>query len=114
MRERVHYVVFGIIANAEEVLDHQEMQETYRKIPDYVQGIVNAAQAILANEQTSDADVKAKVRKYILEVIDGASLAFDDSGLLLSSDAGIRRMSREFVTGAINKAREYVTICETA
>lgn len=114
LRERVHYVVFGIISNAEEVLDHQERQETYRKIPDYVQGIVNAAQAILANAQTSDGDVKAKVRKYILEVIDGASLAFDDSGLLLYSDAGIRRKAREFVTNAIEKAREYVTIRKTA
>jgi len=114
LRERVHYVVFDIISDAEKVLDHQERQETYRKIPDYVQGIVNAAQAILANEQTSDGDVKAKVRKYILEVIDGASLAFDDSGLLLYSDAGIRRKAREFVTNAIDKAREYVTIRKTA
>ena len=91
MRERVHYVVFGIISKAEEVLDRQEREETYRKIPDYVQEIVNAAQAFLANEQTSD-----------------------DSELLLSSDARIRRKSREFVTSAITKARECVTIRKTA
>ena len=114
MRERVHYIVFGIISNAEEVLDQQERQETYKKIPYYIQGIVNAAQAILANEQTSDGDVKAKVRKYILEVIDGASLAFDNSGLLLSSDAEIRRKSLDIVTDAIVRAREEVTIRETA
>lgn len=114
MRERVHYVVFGIISNAEEVLDRRERQETYRKILDYVQGIVDAAQAILTNEQTSDGDVKAKVRKYILQVIDDASPSFDDSGLLLSSDAGIRRKAQEIVTNAIDSARENVSIRKTA
>ena len=99
MRERVHYVVFGIISNAQEVLDHQDRQETYRKIPDYVQGIVNAAQAILANEQTNDGDVKTKVRRYTLEVIDGAE---------------IKHKAQEVVTNAIDKTREDVTIRETA
>ena len=113
LRERVHYVVFGIISNAEEVLDRQERQQTCRKISDYVQEIVNTAQAILSN-QTSDGNVKAKVRKYALEVIDGASLAFDDSGLLLSSEARIRRKSLEVVTNAIDKVRENVIIRRTA
>ena len=97
MRERVHYVVFGIISNAQDVLDHLDRQETYRKIPAYVQGIVNAAQAILANEQT---------RKYILEVI-------DDSQLLLSKDAEIRHTIREtakeVVEAALNSAAQRAT-----
>ena len=114
LRERVHYIVFGIISNAQDVLDRKEMQETYRKIPDYVQGIVNTAQALLANDQASDGDVRAKVRKYILEVIDGASLAFDDSGLLLSSDEEKRRKSQDIVTNAMNRAIEEVTIRKTA
>ena len=114
MRERVHYVVFGIISKAEEVLDQRERQETYRKIPSYVQGIVNAAQDILANKQTGDGDVRAKVRKYILQVIDDASLAVDDSGLLLSSDAETRRKAREIITNAINRAREDVALRNTA
>lgn len=114
MRERVHYVVFGIISNAEEVLDQRQRQETYKKIPNYVQGIVNAAQDILANEQINDGDVRAKVRKYILQVVEDASLAVDDSGLLRSSDAKTRRKAREIVTNAINRAREDVTFRNTA
>ena len=99
LRERVHYIVFGIISNAQDVLDHQDWQETCKKIPDYVQGIVNAAQAILAGEQTSDGDVKAKVRRYTLEVIDGAE---------------IRHKAQEVVTNAIDTTREDVAIRETA
>ena len=114
MRERVHYVVFGIISKAEEVLDQRERRETNRKVPSYVQGIVNAAQDILANKQTGDGDVRAKVRKYILQVIDDASLAVDDSGLLLSSDAETRRKAREIVTIAVNRAREDVALRNTA
>ncbi|XP_078364195.1 uncharacterized protein LOC144648540 [Oculina patagonica] len=106
LRERVHYVVFGIISNAEEVLNQRERQETYKKIPKYVQGIVDAAQGILANEQINDGDVRAKVRNYILQVIEDASLDIDDSGLLLSSDAKTRRKAREIVTNAINSARD--------
>ena len=98
--------MFGIISNAAEVLDRQERQETYSKIPNYVQGIVNAAQEILANDQSDD--VRSKVRNYILQVIDDASLAVDDSGLLLSSDAETRRKAQEVVTNAINRAREDV------
>lgn len=109
LRERVHYVVFGIISNAEEVLNRQERQKTYRQIPNYVQGIVNAAQEILDNEQAGDGDVRSKVRKYILQVIDDASLVVDDSGLLLSSDTEIRQRAQEVVTNAVNKAREDVS-----
>jgi len=53
LRERVHYVVFGIISNAQHALDIQERLEIGTEVPGYVQRIVDNAQRILGDEESS-------------------------------------------------------------
>ena len=80
LRERVHYVVFGIISNAQHALDTQERLEIGKEVPGYVQRIVDNAQRILGDEESS--------------------------GVLLSLDEQRRRAAQEIVATAIRNAKE--------
>lgn len=80
LRERVHYVVFGIISNAQHALDIQERLEIGKEVPGYVQRIVDNAQRILGDEESS--------------------------GVLLSLDEQRRRAAQEIVATAISNAKE--------
>ena len=80
LRERVLHVVFGIISNAQHALDKQERLEIGKEVPGYVQRIVDNAQRILGDEESS--------------------------GVLLSLDEQRRRAAQEIVTTAISNAKE--------
>ena len=98
LREKVHHIVFDIISNASEALDRHEMLETCRKKSNYVQEVINFAQKKSANNQSDD--LRSKVRKYILQVIENVSLAVDE--------AERWRHVQKIVNIAINRAREDV------
>ena len=106
LREQVHHVVFGLIQNAQIHLDVEEMLEIAKGVPSYVQGILDAAQIILADRQTGD--VRSRARKYILRVINNAASSAVDSGLLPSSDDQTRRAIQQIVTTAVTRAKEEV------
>ena len=107
LREQVHYVVFGLISNAQDVLDLLERLEIARGVPNYVQGIVDAAQRILAGDQTGEGDVKTQLRNYILRLINNAASSVDDSDMPLSSEEQ-RRAAQEIVNDAVSRAKEEV------
>ena len=98
LREKVHHIVFDIISNASEALDRHEMLQTCRKTSNYVQEVMNFAQKKSANNQSDD--LRSKVRKYILQVIENVSLAVDE--------AERWRHVQKIVNIAINRAREDV------
>lgn len=82
LRERVHYVVFGIISNAQHAFHIQERLEIGEEVPGYVQRIVDNSQRILGDEESS--------------------------GVLLSLDEQRRRAAQEIVATAISNAKEEV------
>lgn len=99
LRERVHYVVFGILSNAQDVLDLEERLKISRDVPSYVQGILNAAQRILSDR--GDEDTTTQVRKYIERLIDNAVSTVEDS-----SDDQTRRAAKEIVSNVVTQAKE--------
>ena len=99
LRERVHYVVFGIISNAQDVLDLEERLKISREVPSYVQGILNAAQRILSGR--GDEGTTTQVRKYIERLIDNAVSTVEDS-----CDDQTRRAAKEIVTNVVTQAKE--------
>ena len=108
LRERVHCVVFGIISNAQDILDLEESHGIAREVPNYVQGIVNAAQRILSEKEGGDEHTTTQVRKYIECLINNGASSVEDS-----SYDQTRRAVQEIVTNVVTEAKAEIQ-CRTS
>ena len=84
MRERVHEIVFDLISKAQYILDLERRFDVVRKIPSYVQYLLENAQRILYSEGTIQ-----ETRGFEVD----------------SKDEIIREAAQQIVTEAVNRAR---------
>ena len=105
LRERVHYVVFGIISNAQHAFHIQERLEIGEEIPDYVQCIVDNSQRILGDEESSGVLLSLdEQRRRAAKEIDATAIS--NAKEEVKRRASLRDTARETVTAAIDSASQ--------